>query len=114
MAVSASATPDCAQIKFGADNLVELNDAQDTSVTPVVNLTGATVSATFFDEADDSTILGPLAMPEFPSAPSNDYRASFFASGGAWAVGQRVRVEIDFDAGAGLRRIFTFIALVCE
>jgi len=73
------------------------------------------VSATFRDEADDSVIFGPIALLEFPGAPSNDYRATFFAStANGFSVGQRVQITIDFDGGVGLRRMFRFVSLVCE
>lgn len=119
MAVSAGTVPDCAQIKFDADNLVELNDVQDVSQTPAVDLTGSPPDATFTDVTDpDNPVvlaLSPLAMPEYPAGPSNDYRASFFASAGnGFAVGSRIEIAIDFNGGAGLRRVFTFVALVCE
>ena len=116
MAVASSNTPDCANVEFDGDNLLEINDAQDTSVTPAVDIEGASVTATLTDEADDSVLsISPVSMPEFPSAPSNDYRGTFLASAAnGFSVGQRVKVDIDFNAGAGLRQHFVFIAIVCE
>ena len=114
-----AAVPDCAEIVFDTDNLLELNDALDASVTPNVPITGATVAATLTDisDPDNPSVLGisPISMPEFPSPPSDDYRATFFASAAnSFFVGQRIEVGIDFDGGVGLRRQFTFIAIVCE
>ncbi len=98
------------------DNLVELNDAQDISQSPAVDITGASVEAVLTDEADDSALaVSPVAMPEYPAPATNDYRGSFFAStANGFSVGQRVKIDIDFDAGAGLRRHFVFVAIVCE
>lgn len=109
--------PDCAEIKFDGDNLVELNDAQDISQSPAVDITGASVEAVLTDEVDDSPIVAvsPVAMPEYPAPATNDYRGSFFASAAnGFSVGQRVKIDIDFDGGAGLRRHFVFVAIVCE
>ncbi len=107
--------PSCGQIIFDSDNLLELNDLQDISQTPAVDLTGATVNATLTDEADDSVIIGPVLMPEYPAPAANDYRVSFFAStGNGFSIGQRIKVNIEADGGVGLRREFNFVGIVCE
>ena len=54
-------------------------------------------------------------MAEFPSAPSNDYRGTFFAStGNGYSVNQRIEIVYTVDAGVGLRRDFYVIAIVCQ
>ena len=119
MASVSASTPDCAEIKFDGDNLLELNDAQDTSVSPATDIEGATVTADLEDVTDpDNPVtlaISPLTLTEFPSSPSNDYRVSFFASAAnGFSVGQRVKIDIDFNGGAGLRQHFVFVAIVCE
>lgn len=108
--------PSCGQIVFDSDNLLELNDLQDISQTPAVDITGATVTAILTDEADDSALpISPLTLLEYPAPAANDYRTSFYATtANGFSIGQRIKVNIEADGGVGLRREFNFVAIVCE
>lgn len=105
-------------IKLDGDNLIRFDDVLNQGLEPAAAITGAIVTATLTDVTDPdnpSALLGPIPMPEFPSAPAADYRATYFAdSGGGFFAGQRVRVEVDFNGGPGLRTQVSFIGIVCE
>ena len=113
MSCAACSSASCEVFRLDSDNVVAFDDAMNQSAEPAVALTGAVVSAQLYDvtDAENPIALGsPIAMPEYPSAPSNDYRGTFFADSGAgFYDGQRVEVRIAFDGGAGLRGAFTFI-----
>lgn len=107
------ANASCDEIVFEATNLLLLENVQNDGLTPAVDLNGGTVSALITDEADDSTILGPIPLSEHPTQPANDWRANFVASASnGFAIGQRVRVTYSFDSGGGLVRPFPIVALV--
>ena len=118
MAVTATGgfgSPDCQKVAFNGDNLLKLDNVEDDSTVPATALTGATVTANIFESDGTTLIQGPIAMAEFPSAPSNDYRGTFFAStGNGYSVNQRIEIVYTVDAGVGLRRDFYVIAIVCQ
>lgn len=113
MPCAACSSTVCDVFRLDSDNVVAFDDAMNNSVTPAAQLTGAVVSADLYDVTDPANpnfLLGPIALSEYPGAPSNDYRGTFFAdSGGGFYDGQRVEVRITFDAGAGLRGAFAFV-----
>jgi len=108
----------CADIKLDGDNFVGFDSVVNAGVTPNVPITGATVSAQLTDVTDPDVpvaLLGPIPMPEFPGSPSSSYRATYFADSGAgFFEGQRIRVEVDFDGGPGLRTQESYVAVVRE
>lgn len=101
----------CLEIFLDASTDLLLEDVQDTAGAAI---TGATVTATVFDEEDLVTpLVGPLAMSD---DGGGDYSATFkpVALDGFF-VGQRVRIVYDFDGpGADDERVFNVIAIVCE
>lgn len=107
----------CDFVRLGADNLLELLDALDETQDPAVEVTGATVTATVADVSDPAVavdLLGTLALLEHPAAPSNDYRASFYADPALFRAGQRLRIEIVIDGGLGLRSQYVQVVSVRE
>lgn len=102
----------CVEMFLDASTELLLEDVQDTAGAPI---TGATVTATVFDEEDLLTsLVGPLAMND---DGGGDYSVTFkpVALDGFF-VGQRVRIVYDFvgPATPDDDRVFNVIAIVCE
>lgn len=116
MAVTANV--DCPTIGFNGGNLLKLEDALDNATDPAVPIEGATVEAQLDDVTDPENvvaIVGPIALSEFPSGPSNDYRATFVATTAeGFFVGQRVKITYSLDDGSPVIAEFVVVALVCE
>ena len=86
----------------GSDNLIRWKDAKNETDGSVI--TGATVTAKV-TEADGTVVAAAVAMVD---QGAGLYEGTFTDTDAATLTkGENVEVEITFDGGAGLRRVFT-------